>query len=317
MDDRDTIISDTAIRRDAAVPQKERLSVVIVDSGMGGLSICASIVAGLEKLRLKGSFALTYFNAWPEQDRGYNSIADQAERIRVFDAALLGIRNYQPDIILIACNTLSVLYPQTAASRTMTLPVVGIVDFGVELMLRHMLQRPEHQVIILGTLTTISSAIHRDSLIAHGIDGRRIVSQACDQLATQIEYGPDSPQVRAMIDDFMVQAASKLHYPEAPVAAAFCCTHFGYCTDLFKHSLETVLGLHCMILNPNEAMGHYFIERFGQTGTSDALLRLEVVSRIQWEDRKVDAISAALMPTSPATARALRNYRYHPELFSF
>ena len=55
-----------------AAGSKDTLSIVIADSGMGGLSICADIVNGLEARRSDRAVSLTYFNAWPEQDRGYN-----------------------------------------------------------------------------------------------------------------------------------------------------------------------------------------------------------------------------------------------------
>lgn len=299
------------------VALKENPSVVIVDSGMGGLSICAVIVEGLERRRPPKQADIIYFNAWPDQERGYNSLSDQAERIRAFDAALDGIRAFAPDIVLIACNTLSILYPHTVFSRTAQLPVVGMVDFGVELILDHLLRQPERQVVILGTMTTIASALHRDSLIAHGIDGRRIVSQACDQLATAIEFGPDSPKVRAMIDDFVVQAVSKLHYPDAPVAAAFCCTHYAYSAALFKSSFEAALASDIVVLNPNAAMGDYFLELMDAFGSREGGANLRIVSRIQWSERNVSAIAGALKPISPPTASALLNYRYDPGLFSF
>ena len=300
-----------------ALAQKEALSLVIVDSGMGGLAICAGIVDGLVQQGHFKQVEVTYFNAWPERNRGYNALRDSDECIRAFDAALTGMQAFVPDMVLIACNTLSVIYPQTAFSRCAHMPVVGIVDFGVDLILRHLVRQPDSQVIILGTLTTIAAGIHRDTLIANGIDGRRIVSQACDQLATEIEKGPDSPMVHAMIDDFVVQAASKLNYPNASVSAAFCCTHYGYSRAYFKKSLETYTGSSTKVLNPNKAMEAYLLSLFNKDCFPETALGLTVVSRIQWSRRKVAAIVNALKPVSPFTAQALLNYRYDPELFSF
>ena len=100
-----------------AAEPKDTLSLVIADSGMGGLSICADIVNGLQARRSYRTVSLTYFNAWPEQDRGYNLLPDMAERIRVFDRALGAMLRFQPDRILIACNTLSALYAHTPFSK--------------------------------------------------------------------------------------------------------------------------------------------------------------------------------------------------------
>ena len=90
----------------SAAAAKDTLSLVITDSGLGGLSICADIVKGLQSRRSYRSVSLTYFNAWPEQDRGYNLLPGMAERIRVFDRALAAMLRFGPDRILIACNTM-------------------------------------------------------------------------------------------------------------------------------------------------------------------------------------------------------------------
>jgi glutamate racemase len=291
--------------------------MVILDSGMGGLSICAHLVNRLQRRCPFEQVRMTYFNAWPEEARGYNMLPTWAERIRVFDAALAGVRAFDPDVLLIACNTLSIFYPHTIFSRSAAFPVVGIVDFGVGMIRAAMDEMPGSQVIILGTLTTIGSAIHRDSLISHGIDGRRIVSQACDQLATAIESGPDSPRVRAMIDDFAVQAAAKLLYPDKPVLAAFCCTHYGYSQARFKTSLDEAVGGDIRILNPNTAMADHVLGMIDSGSGSAGDIELEVVSRIRWSETKRSAIAGALETVSPLTAQALMDYRYDAKLFSF
>ena len=89
--------------------QQKELSIVIVDSGMGGLSICADIAEGFSVKRSHRRVEITYFNAWPDQDRGYNRLPDDRERVRVFDAALTTIDSLKPDLLLIACNPFNVL----------------------------------------------------------------------------------------------------------------------------------------------------------------------------------------------------------------
>jgi hypothetical protein len=153
--------------------------------------------------------------------------------------------------------------------------------------------------------------------MARGIDARRVTAQACDQLATEIESGPDSPKVRAMIDDFIRQASVRLADPNAPVYAALCCTHFGYARGAFRHSLDTHIGQAASILNPNESMSADFFERFRRRPCAGTEIDLKVVSRILWGDRKVTAIAGLLNPVSPVTAQALVDYRHDPQLFSF
>lgn len=316
MADRDNLTAATIAGTAWPAGKGGTVSIVVMDSGMGGLSICADLVNGLQRLRPVERAAITYFNAWPEQDRGYNSLPDTAERLRVFDQALEGMRAFSPDIVYMACNTLSILYPHTRFSRQAQIPVVGIVEFGVDLIYRHLLQHPDSQVIILGTLTTISSGSHQKALTARGIDGRRIVNQACHLLATEIEKDPQSRTVRAMIDAFIREAAAGLANPGAPVVAALCCTHFGYARGIFERSLEACVSGPGTVLNPNDAMSSHLFSALGGPPGDDTQVALQVVSRIVWSDRKVKAIARALNAVSPFTARALENYRYDPELFS-
>ena len=96
-----------------------------------------------------------------------------------------------------------------------------------------------------------------------------------------------------------------------------CCTHYDYSKAYFKNSLETYIGSNTMVLSPNESMGGYFFKLCEKGSFSEISIDLKVISRIRWSDRKIAAISDILQPVSPVTARALRDYRYDPELFSF
>ena len=111
---------------------------IITDSGLGGLGVCAGIENNLRRSDLRDSLRITYFNAWPEQGRGYNDLPDTDARARVFNRALACMDRLRPDQILIACNTLSVLYPMTEYSRMTAVPVIGIIDAGVEICFRRL-----------------------------------------------------------------------------------------------------------------------------------------------------------------------------------
>ena len=148
-------------KRIRAVLDKKTVSILITDSGLGGLSICADVVSRLNRKSFFKNAAVTYFNAWPDQGRGYNKFNPVAERIRIFDRALLGMNAYRPDLIMIACNTLSALYDQTDFSRHTGIPVLGIIDFGVDLIYENLNHNPGSKALILGTLTTIEENRHK------------------------------------------------------------------------------------------------------------------------------------------------------------
>jgi glutamate racemase len=300
----------------AAAP-KDTLSIVIAYSGMGGLSICADIVSGLQARRSYRSVSLTYFNAWPEQDRGYNLLPGMAERIRVFDRALTAMLRFRPDRILIACNTLSAIYPHTPFSKQALVPVVGIIDFGVDLIHAYLSARADSRVIILGTPATIETDTHRARLVERGIAADRIVCQPCDRLAGEIEKAPEGATVQAMIESCIRQAAERVPDRRRPVAAALCCTHYGYSQRAFEAALQASFEGPITILDPNKAMSEAVLADLAPRGQKDVRIDLEVVSRIVWSDEKIEAIARLLETASPLTAGALRQYRLDPDLFTF
>jgi glutamate racemase len=301
----------------SAAAAKDSLSLVIADSGMGGLSICADIVKGLQTRQSYRSVSLTYFNAWPEQDRGYNLLPGMAERIRVFDRALTAMLRFQPDRILIACNTLSAIYPHTPFSKQAPVPVVGIIDFGVDLIHAYLSARADNRVIILGTPATIEADTHRTRLVERGIPAERIICQPCDRLAGEIEKEPEGATVRAMVDRYIRQAAERVPDRSRPVAAALCCTHYGYSERIFEAALQASVEGPVTILNPNKAMSAALLADFAPRGWQDIRIDLEVVSRIVWSGEKIEAIARLLKAVSPLTAGALRQYRHDPDLFTF
>ena len=69
---------------------KNHVTILVTDSGLGGLAIFAEIAARLKSDPIFPEVSLIYYNAWPEQNRGYNGLKDMDERIRVFDRALAG-----------------------------------------------------------------------------------------------------------------------------------------------------------------------------------------------------------------------------------
>lgn len=298
------------------------VDLLITDSGLGGLSVCAEVVRNLKRQRSCRSARITYFNAWPEQERGYNRFDGLEERARVFDGALRGMARFDPDLILIACNTLSALYGRTRFSREATVPVIDIIGFGVEMIAQGLAAQPDSLALILGTPTTVEAGVHRSRLLERGIEAGRIVQQPCDRLAGEIEKGPGSAAVREMIGRYARQAALKAGDAGRPVLAALCCTHYGYAEGIFREKLEEAFTGPVTLLNPNGAMAASLFDGGGpaaceEPGAPGAQVTVAAVSRIVLSREKIDAIATILEAASPETAAALRHYRYDPELFTF
>ncbi len=292
------------------------MHLVITDSGLGGLSICASIEKTLRETRAAG-VRITYVNAWPEQGRGYNDLPDAAARARVFDRALESIAAMGPDLILIACNTLSILYELTEFHRTGGIPVQGIVDTGVDLFHEALSAEPYSAILLLGTRTTIESGEHRRRLLERGVQPDRVAALSCHGLAAAIERGPSSAAVDAAIDRCADQARDTIGAGD-PLFVGLCCTHYGMVADRIGAALARRTGRLVGPLDPNERVAGDVAPRLVRPAANReerGPVTVSVVSKVALGAGRRDGVSQVIERVSPATAAALRNYTAAPDLF--
>ena len=325
--------------------------VVITDSGLGGLSVCAELERRLRCRTVAAGARLTYVNAWPEEGRGYNDLPGVAERAAVFDRALASMAGLAPDRIVIACNTLSILFPMTTFAKRSTVPVQGIVDAGVDLFVESLEDDPSAGIVLLGTRTTIESGVHRDAIVARGIDAGRVASVSCHGLATAIEREADGPRTAELVarcaED--VRAANPAG---SRVWVGLCCTHYGYVAERLERAIGAALGREARALDPNRRLvdslrwpgapsagaragvgaaapatnvegalavadaGGAVAADEGATGASagDAVA-VQVVSKVTLTEATRSGIAGLVRRISPATAAALMTYSLEPRLF--
>ncbi len=297
---------------------KKKITIVITDSGLGGLSVCAGIE---DKLKQTASFEevnLIYFNALPEKGKGYNSMPSAEVKADVFNQALISMeKKFSPDIILIACNTLSVVYPLTQFARTSHTPVLGIVDFGVSMILSELKKNAEGEVLILGTPTTIKSGSHKRKLIENGVDEKNIIAEPCPNLESEIQDDPKSQAVEELINACLNEALEKSNKVNEPIFTALCCTHYGFSMEIFQSALKKITTRESIILNPNELMINSIILDAYKNRFPNSTINVQVVSRAVINDNEKEAIGGLIKSFAPLSASALNNYEYDPELFEF
>lgn len=297
-----------------ALFNKGSVLIAVLDSGLGGLSICAELERALHESPLFRKVSLLFFNIWPEQERGYNSLDSMSERVRVFDRALAGVHSYSPDLIMIACNTLSIIYERTPFSLHATIPVVDIVDFGVDLIYDELTKKPDSQALILGTRTTISENVHQQRLIQKGVAAHRIITQACHGVATEIEKAPQGAAVAGLIEGYVREAALKIN-GRGTVLAALCCTHFAYSWNIFRYKLRQELSADIELLDPNTPMSDFMFSLEKPAPFPGEDIKVKVISKIVLEQMKIRSISGIIRNISEITADALVDYTYQPDLF--
>lgn len=291
-------------------------TLIVTDSGFGGLSTAADLYA---KLKLRSPYPnvnIIFFNAHADMSLGYQMMKTTAQKVAVFDRALHAMQDrYKPDVIYIACNTLSVIYDQTAFSRERASMVVGIVDTSVMLMREALAQYPDAAVIIFGTPTTIQMGTYPERLIRLGIPKSRMVSEACSTVHVEIQKDAGSPATRALIRKHVRQAVGRLPIGTTSVVASLNCTHYPYAEQFFSESFRECGVTVKALLNPNTCMTDDLFQGTSEMGPAD--LRITVVSQVEIDPPTIRQIGQLIHPTSPETAQALAEYTYDSELFDW
>lgn len=289
------------------------MHILITDSGVGGLSVVAYAERFVRTHGFRQPVRLTFANAAPANDYGYNSMPTRKEKLATFDRFLRNVAaRFAPDSIYVACNTLSVLLPDTPYSANAPIPVTGIVETGAGLLLRALAADPRSVAMIFGTQTTIDAGTYPRLLVSRGMDPARIVTQACPGLADTISEDREGTKTRAEIRGWVNAAISKMQHPGAPVVACLACTHFGYRKDLFAAAFEEA-GVTATVLNPNESAVEDIFGEQTEGPYHDAEVRF--VTRYAIPDATVDALTYFLDDISPRTVAAMQNFEHLPDLF--
>jgi glutamate racemase len=292
------------------------VTFVVTDSGMGGLSVFAELISLIQSGHYFKKAKIVFFNALFDANSGYNRLATSFDKAQQFDKALFAIqKQYQPDYILIACNTLSVVYPDTPFVKLAEVPVIGIVEAGVNLIVDKLNQNPDSSVIILGTPTTIAAGSHCQKLIQSGIAANRIIQQGCLELTDSIEKGWNSPQTRKYIEFYVGLALQQFEKPDVPFFASLNCTHYGYAAEIWEAVLREKSNHLLGLINPNSAMLDFLRASNAANRYLKTDLQLEVVSKVEIPESIRSSIGNLLKRVSGEAEVALDKYNWKEDLF--
>lgn len=295
----------------------DSITILVTDSGLGGMSICAGVENKLREIKSFKEVNLIYFNALPEKGKGYNQMPSLEIKAEVFNKALISMEEkFKPDLIMIACNTLSVVYPHTEFSRTAKTPVLGIVDFGVSMILSE-LKNNSSEIIILGTPTTVNAGTHKQKLIENGVSKSKVISQACPNLESEIQENPHSQNVITLIEQYLGETVQNLNDSNEQIIAALCCTHYDFSKEIFQSVFDNLTNRKVLILNPNELMINAIILKDNVNKFNNCNIKVRVVSRALIYDNEKFAISSLIKSFAPLSALSLESYKHDINLFEF
>ncbi len=297
--------------------RKPDVTIVVTDSGLGGLSVAADLAARLPASGIVRSARIVFVNAEPDVAFGYNDMKLEADKARVLDAALSAMEaRYKPDLVLIACNTLSVVYPGTAHAKKGRTETVSIVGLGADLIAREIAGMKDATAVIFATKTTIESGAHRKLLVEKGVPGDRIVGEACPRLTGFIERGAASEETAAEVRKFVAEALERLPKKDGPIVASLNCTHYGYVLPLWQQTFASLGHPGVVVLDPNPLMTDLVLREGGARRYPSTSVTVAVVSKVPIGPGTQTNLGSLLRGVSPLTADALAHYRHEPDLFA-
>ena len=183
------------------------MKVGVFDSGIGGLTVVKSL---LEHQLFE---EIIYFGDTARVPYG---IKDKNTIIRYAIEAVEFFKNFELDLIIVACNTVSA-YALDEMRESSSCPVMGVVDAGV-LATANKLKNKDANILILGTKATINSKAYEDALKQRGFNN--LESKATGLFVPLVEeeiYGGK------VLDAVLSYYFEKLNKPEAIILG---CTHF-------------------------------------------------------------------------------------------
>jgi glutamate racemase len=294
------------------------MHILITDSGVGGLSVCAYLERHLRAQGVHEPVQLTYVNASPTNESGYNAMGSRQEKLDYFDRFLRQVdKKYAPDLIYVACNTLSVLLADTGFAKSAQVPLRGIIEAGGNRLLRELEKSPDSTAVIFATVTTVDERAYPKQLHRGGIAENRVISQACPSLADVISEDRQGFMAQERINHFVAAALRQSHAKTRTYLAYMGCTHYGYRKELFQKAFEE-MGADVQVLNPNELVLHDLLPQNWQKATTaagESDITVEFVTRYRIPEATLETISFFLNPVSPRTIAAFAHYTYAPDLF--
>jgi glutamate racemase len=296
--------------------KKADVTIVVTDSGLGGLSVAADLAARLPASGIVKSARIVFVNAEPDPAFGYNDLKNDADKVRIFDGALTAMEaRFKPDLILIACNTLSVVWPRTEHAKTGGVETVEIVGLGAGLIRRELESKPDATALVFATKTTIESEAHKKLLVAQGVARDHVVGEACPKLAGAIERGAASDETVGYVKKFVDDALQKKTTKGGPLVVSLNCTHYGYVKPLWEQAFAAAGHPGVKVLDPNPLMADVVLKEGGEKRFPKTAVTVEAVSKVPVDEGARANLAALLRKTSPETADALLAIHHDSALF--
>ena len=303
------------------------MKIVITDSGLGGLSVCAQLIHLLKNYSVPENsdppsyeIKITYVNAVPSNDRGYNSMSGKQEQIETFEKIISNtVRLVSPDNIFVACGTLSVLLNKMTHPGINSVKIEGIVSIGIQLLVDNLIKIPKAKAIIMATPTTVINNSFQSELFKKGIAKNQIVTQSCPNLANEISNDPEGTKVGKSIQYWVKKSLQQLQGKTTDHLILFLgCTHYSYHENMFKMAFINEGFSKLTVLNPKyaaaEKLKNYVLSEQSTNSVLKNCFSINFLTPYIIPEQEIITLNKLLSPISTETSRALINAQIVPEL---
>ena len=215
------------------------MKVGVFDSGIGGLTVVKSLLEHqlFEEIIYFGDTARV-----PYGSKDKNTI------IRYAIEAVEFFKNFELDMIIVACNTVSA-YALSEMRESATCPVIGVVEAGV-LASSNALSSKESNILILGTNATINSKAYENGL--ESLNYTNLQAKATPLFVPLVE--------EEIYKGEILEAAFKHYFASItpPNAVILGCTHF----PLIADALRAYFGEKTLLIHSGDAIVEYLENEF-------------------------------------------------------
>lgn len=201
------------------------MRVGVFDSGVGGLTVVKSL------LEHKIFQEIIYFGDTARVPYGTK---DKNTIVRYSLEALEFFKNFEIDILIVACNSASAYAIQELKANT-NIPVVGVIESGI-ISLENKIQKKDSNILVLGTKATIESNRYEKELQEKGYEN--IHSIATGLFVPIVEEGL---QESIVLDSTMDHYFEGLENIDAVILG---CTHFPLIEKKISNALNGAMTIH-------------------------------------------------------------------------
>ena len=219
-----------------------KMKVGVFDSGIGGLTVVRSL---LEHRLFK---SIIYFGDTARVPYG---VKDKNTIIRYALEAVEFFKNFDIDLLIVACNTVSA-YALEEMRAQAPFDIVGVVEPGI-LATKNALRNTEAEVLVLGTRATIGSGAYQTLLAQQGY--RNVDAKATGLFVPLVEEG--------LFDGEVLQSTLRHYFSgcKQPDAIILGCTHF----PLIANAIAAYFRHEALLIHSGEAIvefleSHYRLE---------------------------------------------------------